>query len=137
MWPCRSIANDLDPEVLRDGDHPAGTQLPARVNHRLVVRRVERPQEKNLGGAATLPMAKEPRPKDLRGIQHEGVARRDQRGDVAEGAVRQLPGGAIEHQQTTRIARLNRLLRDAFVRERIVVIGGAHPRGGGGIRQVR
>ena len=112
----RRGVHDLHLEVGHNGDHTTGTQLAARMNHRLVVRRVDGTQQQDLRRSATFAMPEQSRAEHPRGVEYQRVTRRNEIEHIAEGAMRQRARGPIHHHETTGIARLHRMLRDARLR---------------------
>jgi hypothetical protein len=122
---ARRGIHDLHAKVGRNGDESPRTELAPGVNHGLGVIFVEWAQQENLRRSATLAPSKQARPEHLRGIHHHHIARRHQLGDVAKGAMRHAPVAPIDHEQSTRVTRLNGALRDPLLRELVIVVGGA------------
>ena len=119
----RRGVHDLDAKVRRDGDHPSRPQLAARMNHRLIVAGIYGAQQEDFGWAAAFPLAQQAGAKHTRGVDDDGVAGRNQFRQITKGSMTERALRTIDHQQPARIPRLDRLLRDALRRERVIVVG--------------
>ena len=117
--------HDFDAEVGGDRDHAARAQFATRVNHRFVVVTIDRPEQQDLRRTAAFPMPQQSRAEHLGGVHHDRVAGRNHVGDVAERAMGDAAVAPVDHEQTARIARLDRTLRDALLRELVVIVGRA------------
>jgi hypothetical protein len=59
-------------------------------------------------------------------VEHEEVAGEQELGDFAEGAMLDLPGGAVDHHHAGRGTISEWLAGDEFRREMVVEVGGEH-----------
>jgi hypothetical protein len=111
---CPSLRHleNLGRKTGSDVDAPTGFQFAARRHHRLVRAIADRLEQQDLRGGARRSPSEQSSAKDSGSIDDEHIPRFDELDDVLERSMLDGPGRSIHHHQPTRVALLERLLRD-------------------------